>query len=109
MISSIIPLFIFSLIFIVPMAKASQSENVSTSNTTVAFNEAINDSGQKDEVNIQETDDVNDSPSSSELSLSLNEKLQWFFSFDKPDFIDDPYENQDYDNYRATFGFQFAL
>ena len=93
------------------MAKASRSENDSTNNAPTAFNEAINDPEQNDEGKdiVQERDDAKASSPSPELSLSLNEQLQWFFSVERPDFADDPYENKDYDNYRATFGFQFAL
>lgn len=93
------------------MAKASETENNAASDTKVPFNEAINGSAQNDEAKdiLQEENDANTSSSSPELSLSLNEKLQWFFSVEKPDFINDPYENEDYDNYRATFGFQFPL
>ena len=93
------------------MAKASESEKNAASDTKMPFNEAINDSEQNDEVKdiLQEKNDTNASSSSPELSLSLNEQLQWFFSFENPDFIDDPYENKDYDNYRATFGIHIAL
>ena len=111
MITSIISLLIFALIFAAPMAKASQSEDNSTRSTSTVFNEATNTSDQNDEAKdiVQEKDDDIDSPSSPELSLSLNDHLQWFFSVERPDFAVDPYENKDYDNYRATFGFQFAL
>lgn len=73
--------------------------------------ESVNDSEQINKVEpiLQEEDNANTSPSSSELSLFLNEKLQWFFSVGQPDFIDDPYEIKDYDNYRATFGIHIVL
>lgn len=92
------------------MAQASESGNDAESNTTMTFHEPSNDSEHINEVQdtIRERSDVNDS-SSSELSLSLNEKLQWFFSIENPAFINDPYENKDYDNYRATFGIHIVL
>jgi len=110
-ISSIITLVIFTLIFIVPTAKASQSENDATRNDPITVNEAINDSEHNDDAKdiLQEENNANTSSSSPGLSLFLNDHLQWFFSVEKPDFINDPYENEDYDNYRATFGFQFPL
>lgn len=110
-ITSIIPLVIFALIFIVSMAKASQSENDATSNDPITVNEAINDSEHNDEGKdiVQERVDAKASSPSPGLFLFLNDHLQWFFSVEKPDFINDPYENEDYDNYRATFGFQFPL
>jgi hypothetical protein len=109
--TSIIPLVIFSLIFFVPMAKASESGNVDTGDTSMTFSESGNNSDQLDSLKdiAHKKNDANDSSSSPELSLSLNEQLQWFFSVEKPDFADAPYENKDYDNYRATFGFQFIL
>ena len=94
--SSIISLIVFTIIFLSSMAQASES---------------VNDSEQKNEIEtiLQDENDANTSPSSSELSLSLNEKLHWFFSVEQPDFIDDPYEIKDYDNYRATFGIHIVL
>jgi len=110
-ITSIIPLVIFALIFIAPMAKASESGNVDTGNTSMTFNESGNTSDQLDALKdiVHKKNDAITSSPPPELSLSLNEKLQWFFSFENPDFIDDPYENKDYDNYRATFGIHFFL
>lgn len=91
------------------MAKASESKNNVTSDTSMIFNESGNHSDQLDTLNVHKNNDAITSSPRPELSLSLNEKLQWFFSFENPDFIDDPYESKDYDNYRATFGIHIAL
>ncbi len=92
------------------MAQASESENNVTRDTTMTSNESAFDSEKIDEVqDIIREKNYSNTTSSSELCLSLNEKLKWFFSLKKPDFIDDPYENRDYYNYRATFGIHIAL
>jgi hypothetical protein len=77
----------------------------------MTFNESTNDSEQIDALKdiIHRKTDANKSSSSPDLYISLDEKLQWFFSFEKPDFIDDPYENKDYYNYRTTFGIHIVL
>jgi len=107
---SIVALIIFTVTFLQPRAQASESKNNVTTDTSMTFNESGNNSDKlnalKDIVH-KKNNAITSSPP--ELSLSLNEKLQWFFSFDNPDFIDDPYESKDYDNYRATFGFHIAL
>lgn len=94
------------------MADASESGNVDTGNTSIIFNEFGNNSDQIDALKdiVHKKNDASTlSSSPPELSLSLNEQLQWFFSFENPDFINDPYENKDYDNYRATFGIHIVL
>ena len=108
---SIVTLIIFTVIFLSPVSQASESKNKVSSDTSMTFNESGNNSDQLDALKetVHKKNDDTTSSSSPELSLSLNEKLQWFFSFENPDFIDDPYENKDYDNYRATFGFHIAL
>ena len=90
------------------MAKASESKNNVTSDTSMTFKSG-NHSDKLDALNVHKNNDAITSSPPPELSLSLNEKLQWFFSFENPDFIDDPYESKDYDNYRATFGIHIAL
>jgi len=110
-ITSIIPLVVFALIFIVPLAEASESGNVDTGNTSMTSHKAANNSDQLDVLDDigHKKNDATTESSHPEVSLSLNEQLQWFFSFEQPDCIDDPYENKDYSNYRATFGIQFIL
>jgi len=108
---SIIPLIVFTVLSLSSLAQASESKNKVTSDTSMTFNESGNNSDQLDALKdiVHKKNDAITSSPPPELSLSLNEKLHWFFSFENPDFIDDPYESKDYDNYRATFGIHIAL
>ena len=110
-ISSIISSVIFILIFIVPLAQATESDDDATGNTITTYNEAPTHSDQQDESkNVDDEKNGGDtSSSSSELSISLNDKLKWFFSFETPDYLNDLYDKRDDFNYRAFIGFHIAI
>jgi hypothetical protein len=109
-ITLIISLIIIALIFIVPVAQATISEDDATGNTITTFNEAPNHTDQQDALKGSvEKSDGNAPSSSPELCIALNDKLKWFFAFETPDFIEDLYDERDDFNYRAFVGFHIAL
>lgn len=99
---------LISSLFIVSIARAAEPENYVKNDTTMTIHESNNNSVQKSDI-LQEQIDFITPPKTSEVCISLNDKLRWFFSLEKPDFIKDLYENQFDFNYRATIGFHIAL
>jgi hypothetical protein len=98
------------LIFIVPLAQATETEDNATENAITTFNEEPIHTDQHDESrDAVEKSDGNISSSSPELCISLNDKLKWFFAFETPEYIDDLYDKRDDFNYRAFVGFHIAL
>jgi hypothetical protein len=95
----------------VPLAQATESTDEATGNTITTFNDAPNYSDQQDESKDADDgrNDGNTSSSSSELCISLNDKLKWFLSFETPDYLNDLHDMKDDLNYRAFIGFHIAI